>query len=82
MQAQCNAPEGADDFIKCPQCSRNLCKKIGIGRYETKMKKDKNTWFAAEVIVGTITCPRCGYRLNLPITVTLSSNKEPAKLEA
>ena len=67
------AKDAPSEWIRCPGCEKKIAKKIAKGRYETSMKHNKTTRFTAELVMGTVVCPRCENRVDFP----LSSIKEP-----
>lgn len=66
--------DSSQHWVNCGNCGKQLCKRIGNGRYETAMKKSSKVRFCAEIIIGTITCPRCGWRLNIPPSLCKGPN--------
>lgn len=53
-------------WVVCPNCKRKLAKQVSAGRYEAKMKKRKDVYFCAEVVIGALICPGCNFRQTIP----------------
>jgi C4-type Zn-finger protein len=66
-------------WIVCPNCKFKLAKQIGPGRYETKMKKRKDVYFCAEIVIGTITCSTCGFVQPIPAVAVECDEKTERK---
>jgi ribosomal protein L34E len=63
-------------WLECPGCQKHLAKKIASGRYETAMKKSAKVQFRVEIVMGSIVCPRCGARMNIPPSANQGAAKE------
>lgn len=48
-------------WLLCTNCRRKLAKVMYDGRYESKSRN-----FCVEIVIGTVICPRCGRRHELP----------------
>jgi DNA-directed RNA polymerase subunit RPC12/RpoP len=54
-----------EEWVTCPECSKKLAKKIGKGKYQTRMRLRKGKYYEATITIGEVRCPRCGFVLKI-----------------
>jgi C4-type Zn-finger protein len=65
--------------VRCPnpECGRTLAARMSKGKVEVKIKRSPKKVFAFEIVVGAIICPRCGYRLHVPVSTLEVPQRKP-----
>lgn len=52
-------------WVRCPNCTRRLAKRVKPGHFQVSHRVSSTSRSTVEVVLGSITCPRCSYVLNV-----------------